>query len=257
MSTHDWSGCGAVVTGGASGLGAATAEKLAADGLRVAIFDLNETDGQILADRIGGILVRVDVSDTSSVTAGLARFETEIGTLRILVNCAGIGGSAKTVSRGAPHDPKLFERVLRVNLIGSFNCASQGAARMIKAEPVNDDGARGVIVNTASVAAFDGQVGQVAYSASKGGIVGMTLPMARDLASKGIRVCTIAPGLFRTPLLQELPEDVQASLGKQVPFPSRLGKPAEYAATVSHVIRNSMLNGEVVRLDGGLRMAPR
>jgi NAD(P)-dependent dehydrogenase (short-subunit alcohol dehydrogenase family) len=173
------------------------------------------------------------------------------------VNCAGIAGAAKTVSRGEAHDAEMFARTIRVNLIGSFNVASQAAALMVAGEPVGADGQRGVIVNTASVAAFDGQIGQIAYSASKGGVVGMTLPMARDLADKGVRVCSIAPGLFLTPMLAELPEDVQQSLGAQVPFPSRLGAPAEYAKLVCSILDNPMLNGEVIRLDGAIRMAPR
>ncbi|MCC1493210.1 SDR family NAD(P)-dependent oxidoreductase [Cognatishimia sp. F0-27] len=257
MSLVNWSGHGAIVTGGASGLGAATAERLAADGLRVALFDLNDEAGRAHAKKIGAHYIRVDVSDPASVSAGIEEAIQALTLPRVLVNCAGIGGAAKTVSRGAAHDPALFEKVIRVNLMGSFNCASQFAAKAVTAEPVDKDGARGVIVNTASVAAFDGQVGQLAYSASKGGIVGMTLPMARDLADKGVRVCTIAPGLFLTPLLHELPQDVQASLGAQVPFPSRLGDPAEYADMVSQITRNPMLNGEVIRLDGAIRMAPR
>jgi NAD(P)-dependent dehydrogenase (short-subunit alcohol dehydrogenase family) len=180
-----------------------------------------------------------------------------MGSLRVLVNCAGIGPAAKTVSRGAAHDPAVFETVIKVNLLGSFNCASQAAALMVVADPVAPDGQRGVIVNTASVAAYDGQIGQVAYAASKGGIVGMTLPMARDLADKGVRVCSVAPGLFLTPLLEGLPEDVQSSLGAQVPFPSRLGDPTEFASLVGHIVDNPMLNGEVIRLDGAIRMAPR
>lgn len=257
MSVVNWSGHGAIVTGGASGLGAATAERLAADGLKVALFDLNEEAGLAHAQKIDGHYVRVDVSDPASVKDGIEEAAKALPTFRALVNCAGIGGAAKTVSRGAPHDPSLFEKIIRVNLLGSFNCASQFAATAVALEPIDKDGARGVIVNTASVAAFDGQIGQLAYSASKGGIVGMTLPMARDLADKGIRVCTIAPGLFLTPLLHEMPEDVQASLGAQVPFPSRLGDPAEYADMVSQITRNPMLNGEVIRLDGAIRMAPR
>jgi NAD(P)-dependent dehydrogenase (short-subunit alcohol dehydrogenase family) len=252
-----WTGQAAIVTGGASGLGAATATALATMGLRVAVFDLNETAGRAHAQAIGGQFERVDVSDPSSVAAGIAAVEAASGAPRVLVNCAGIGPAAKTVSRGAAHDPGMFETVIRVNLMGSFNCASQAAARMVAAEPLGPDGARGVIVNTASVAAYDGQVGQVAYAASKGGIVGMTLPMARDLADKGIRVCTVAPGLFLTPLLEGLPEEVQESLGRQVPFPPRLGAPAEYAALVRHIVENPMLNGEVIRLDGAIRMAPR
>ncbi|WP_109666869.1 SDR family NAD(P)-dependent oxidoreductase [Roseicyclus mahoneyensis] len=254
---QDWAGMAAIVTGGASGLGAATAARLAAGGLKVAIFDLDTARGAAQAGALGGMFAAVDVSDTASVAAGIDAVEAAFGVPRVLVNCAGIGPAAKTVSRGAAHDAGLFDRVVRINLIGTFNCASQVAARMVAADPMDGDGARGVIVNTASVAAYDGQIGQVAYAASKGGIVGMTLPMARDLADKGIRVCTIAPGLFLTPLLQGLPAEVQASLGAQVPFPSRLGDPDEYAAMVEHITRNPMLNGEVIRLDGAIRMAPR
>lgn len=254
---QDWAGHGAVVTGGASGLGAATAAWLSHAGMKVTLFDLNADLGAAHAAAIGGQFARVDVSDPASVAAGLAAAVAAHGTPRVLVNCAGIGGASKTVSRGQAHDPALFARVIGVNLIGSFNCASQAAALMAAADPVDADGARGVIISTASVAAFEGQVGQVAYAASKGGIVAMTLPMARDLADKGIRVCAIAPGLFLTPLLAELPPEVQASLGAQVPFPARLGDPAEYAATVGHITQNPMLNGEVIRLDGAIRMAPR
>jgi NAD(P)-dependent dehydrogenase (short-subunit alcohol dehydrogenase family) len=244
----------AVVSGGASGLGRAVAEALAAAGATVTIFDLNEALGGTVAAGIGGRFHRVDVSDPASVAAGLARVE---GPLRIAVNCAGIGPAAKTVSRGAAHDPAVFAKTIGVNLIGSFNLASQAAARIAATEAVDGDGARGVIVSTASVAAYDGQIGQVAYAASKGGIVGMTLPMARDLSQYGIRVCTVAPGIFRTPLLDSLPEEVQASLGRQVPFPARLGEASEFAALVLHIVANDMLKGEVIRLDGAIRMAPR
>lgn len=253
----DWTGHGAIVTGGASGLGAATATKLAEMGMQVTLFDLNEELGDAHASSIGGRYANVDVSDPESVRAGIELAVAAHGSPRVLVNCAGIGPAAKTVSRGAPHSFDMFDKTVRVNLIGSFNCASQVAAKMVAAEVVDEDGARGVIVNTASVAAFDGQIGQVAYAASKGGIVGMTLPMARDLADKGVRVCTIAPGLFLTPLLAGLPAEVQTSLGEQVPFPSRLGAPHEYADMVAHITQNSMLNGEVIRLDGAIRMAPR
>ncbi|MGY6697584.1 MAG: SDR family NAD(P)-dependent oxidoreductase [Roseinatronobacter sp.] len=252
----DYSGQLAVVTGGASGLGAATVRALAANGLRVAIFDLDEERGNVLAEELGHLFCKVDVADPASVARGLERATSE-GTLRAMINCAGIGPAAKTVSRGAAHDPALFMRAISVNLVGTFNCASQAAAIMAAQPPEGPDGARGVIVNTASVAAYDGQIGQIAYSASKGGIVGMTLPMARDLADKGIRVCTIAPGLFLTPLLQSLPAEAQESLGRQVPFPSRLGSASEFAALVLHIMENPMLNGEVIRLDGAIRMAPR
>lgn len=252
----DFSGSVAIVTGGASGLGQATATALAKAGLKVVIFDLNVEAGEAQADAVDGTFFKTDVSNTDDVAAAMLKV-AEIGALRVVVNCAGIGGAAKTVSRGAPHDPELFERVIGINLMGSFNVATQGAALMVKNHSIDPDGARGVIVNTASVAAFDGQIGQLAYAASKGGIVGMTLPMARDLADKGVRVCALAPGLFLTPLLQDLPDDVQQSLGAQVPFPSRLGAPDEYAQMVCSIIDNPMLNGEVIRLDGAIRMAPR
>jgi len=254
---ENWENAVAVVTGGASGLGAASAKGLAEAGLKVAIFDLNEEQGQAKAAELGGIFQKVDVSDAASVKAGFAAVTEQLGAPRVLVNCAGIGPAAKTVSRGEAHDAGLFSKVIGINLIGSFQCASEAAAGMVGAEPMAPDGQRGVIINTASVAAYEGQVGQVAYAASKGGIVGMTLPMARDLADKGVRVCTIAPGLFLTPLLEGLPQDVQDSLGAQVPFPSRLGQPAEYAKLVCHILDNPMLNGEVIRLDGAIRMAPR
>ncbi|MDG1352727.1 MAG: SDR family NAD(P)-dependent oxidoreductase [Sulfitobacter sp.] len=257
MTLALWKGHVAIVTGGASGLGAATASALAQAGLKVALFDLGEEKGIAHAAALGGMFCRVDVADPASVKAGMDKVVAELGAPRIMVNCAGIGLAGKTVGRGEAHSFEMFDKTIRVNLIGSFNCASQAAAHMIAAEPLGPDGARGVIINTASVAAYDGQVGQIAYSASKGGIVGMTLPMARDLADKGIRVCTIAPGLFLTPLLDSLPEDVQRSLGAQVPFPSRLGAPAEYAKLACHIVDNPMLNGEVIRLDGAIRMAPR
>ena len=252
-----WSGSVAIVTGGASGLGAATATALADAGLQVALFDLNEAAGEAHAAALGGSFHKVDVSDAASVAAGMDAVSDAAGAPRVLVNCAGIGPASKTVSRGEPHDPAMFAKVIGINLIGSFICASQAAARMVALDPMAPDGARGVIVNTASVAAYEGQIGQVAYAASKGGVVGMTLPMARDLSDKGVRVCTIAPGLFLTPLLEGLPQDVQDSLGKQVPFPSRLGNPAEYGKLVCHILENPMLNGEVIRLDGAIRMAPR
>ena len=257
MTLQLWKGAGAIVTGAASGLGAATAQQLAADGLRVAVFDLNEDLGQAQAAKIGGAFVKVNVADPASVAAGIAQAQDQIGPIRVAVNCAGIVIGAKTVSRGAPHDADQFEKVIKINLLGSFNVASQAAAAMVAQDPVNADGARGVIVNTASVAAYEGQVGQLAYATSKGGVAAMTLPMARDLADKGVRVCAIAPGLFLTPMLEGLPDDVQASLGAQVPFPSRLGQPSEFAAMVSHITQNPMLNGEVIRLDGAIRMAPR
>ena len=247
----------AVVTGGASGLGAATATALASKGAKINIFDMNPSLGVDIAETLGGDFYQVDVSDAVAVTAAVKAVENKYQELRVLVNCAGIGSPSKTVSRGEPHDPAIFAKVISVNLIGSFNCASQAAAAMLRSHPITQDGGRGVIINTASVAAYEGQIGQVAYAASKGGVVGMTLPMARDLSANGVRVCTIAPGLFLTPLLESLPEDVQTSLGKQVPFPARLGDPREYGKLVCHIIDNDMLNGEVIRLDGAIRMAPR
>jgi NAD(P)-dependent dehydrogenase (short-subunit alcohol dehydrogenase family) len=247
----------AVVTGGASGLGAATASLLAAQGARVALFDRNAEAAAAHAQALNGTFHRVDVSDPDQVADGFAAAMRDGHDLRVLVNCAGIGPAAKTVSRGAAHDPSQFAHVISVNLIGSFNCASQAAAIMAAQDPVDRDGARGVIISTASVAAYDGQVGQVAYAASKAGIAGMVLPMARDLADKGIRVCAVAPGLFMTPLMETLPEEVRTSLAAQVPFPSRLGNATEFADLVCHIVGNPMLNGEVIRLDGAIRMAPR
>jgi len=247
----------AIVTGGASGLGEATARMLSSVGANVAIFDVDENKGLAVSEKINSDFYKVDVTDTISVNQAVSSFLKQNQGIQIVVNCAGIGPAAKTVSRGEPHSSELFAKVININLIGSFNVASICAAEMVKNREYSEDGFRGVIVNTASVAAYDGQIGQVAYSASKGGIVGMTLPMARDLSDKGIRVCSIAPGLFLTPLLESLPEEVQESLGKQVPFPSRLGKPTEFAKLVVHIIENDMLNGEVIRLDGAIRMAPR
>jgi NAD(P)-dependent dehydrogenase (short-subunit alcohol dehydrogenase family) len=248
----------AIITGGASGLGAAVARVLCEAGAPVTLFDLNQEAGEALAAELGGTFVRVDVSDAASVKAGFAAAREVQGQERIMVNCAGIGVAAKTVDRdGNPHDFAFYERVIRINLMGTFNCASNAAAGMAGGEPLSADGERGVIINTASVAAFDGQIGQIAYAASKGGIVSMTLPMARDLSKSGVRVMAIAPGIFKTPMLAGLPEEVQASLGAQVPFPSRLGEPAEYASLARHIVENSMLNGEVIRLDGAIRMTPR
>jgi NAD(P)-dependent dehydrogenase (short-subunit alcohol dehydrogenase family) len=246
----------AIVTGGASGLGAATARMLAAKGAKVALFDLNEEAGERIAEEIGGLFISVDVTSDQSVAGAVARAEEAHGVARVLVNCAGIAPAVKTVGRdGVPHGLDIFRRAVEINLIGSFNVLSKFAFRLIGAELVGDE--RGLIVNTASVAAYDGQVGQVAYAASKAGVVGMTLPVARDLASYQIRVMTIAPGIFWTPMLAGLPQAAQDSLGKQVPHPSRLGKPEEYAQLVASIIENPMLNGEVIRLDGAIRMAPR
>lgn len=252
----DIKGQSAVVTGAASGLGAAVAEALAAKGALVTIFDMNEEAGMAKAAELGGHFARVDVSDASAVASAMQEAASR-APLRVLMNCAGIGPAQKTVGKDGVHDPALFAKVIGVNLIGSFNCASQAAYHMSLTEPQTADGGRGVIVSTASVAAFEGQIGQVAYAASKGGVVGMTLPMARDLMKNGIRVCTVAPGIFKTPLLASLPQEVQDSLGAQVPFPSRLGDPAEFAALVAHIVDNDMLNGETIRLDGAIRMAPR
>jgi NAD(P)-dependent dehydrogenase (short-subunit alcohol dehydrogenase family) len=252
----DLNGIAAIVTGGASGLGGATAARLAAAGAKVAIFDLNETVGREHAAQIGGSFFKVNVADEDSVNKGIASAEAVNGVARILINCAGIGSAMKTVGReNVPHSLDLFRKVVEVNLIGSFNTIAKFAARLMTADVIGEE--RGVIVNTASVAAYDGQVGQAAYSASKGGIVGMTLPIARDLAQSNIRVMTIAPGLFLTPLLMALPEPARLSLGQQVPHPSRLGKPDEYAMLVESIVLNPMLNGEVIRLDGAIRMAPR
>ena len=246
----------AIVTGGASGLGAATARMLAKGGAKVTIFDLNEVLGIALAAELGGRFAKVNVASDDDVANAMAEAEAAHGVARVLVNCAGIGAPAKTIQRdGSPHPLYSFRRVVEVNLIGSFNVASKFAAALAKADRVGEE--RGVIVNTASVAAYDGQIGQVAYSASKGGIVGMTLPLARDLASIGIRVVTIAPGVFMTPILEVLTPEALASLGQQVPFPSRLGDPSEYADLAAAIIANPMLNGETIRLDGAIRMAPR
>ncbi len=248
-------GVNALVAGGASGLGAATARELNAAGANVTIADLNEERGSALADEIGAAFVKTDVTDPAQVEAAVAQAAGEEG-LRVSVCCAGIGWAEKTAGRRGAHSYDPFETVIRVNLIGTFNVLRLASAAMLANEP-DADGERGVCVNTASIAAYDGQVGQIAYSASKGGIVGMTLPAARDLAGVGIRVCAIAPGLFDTPLLAGLPEDARASLGASVPFPARLGRPEEYAALARHIVENPMLNGEVIRLDGALRMAPR
>ena len=245
-----------LITGGASGLGAATARMFAKNGGHVTIVDLNAELGEALAKDIGGRFVRCDVSSESDGQNAVDTAKSAFGGLNGLVNCAGIGTAIKTVGKTGPHELAPFVKTITVNLIGTFNMIRLAAAA-IGAEEPDAGGQRGVIVNTASVAAFDGQIGQAAYSASKGGIVGMTLPIARDLAQLGIRVVTIAPGLFKTPLLAGLPEEAQASLGKQVPFPPRLGEPPEYAQLVKAIVENDMLNGETIRLDGAIRMAPR
>lgn len=253
----------AIVTGGASGLGEATARRLAAEGAKVTIFDLNEERGQSVAEDIGGVFVKVDVCEPDSVAAGFEVAQKAHGGVRVLVNCAGIGPPMKTVSRdrntgeARMHDLPTFAKIIQINLIGTFNCIAYAATQMVDLEPLNEDGERGVIVNTASVAAEDGQIGQAAYSASKGGVKGMTLPIARDLAREGVRVNTILPGLFKTPLFEMLPEEAVRSLSASVPFPSRLGKPEEYADLVEHICTNSMLNAATIRLDGAIRMAPK
>ena len=252
----------AVVTGGASGLGAATARALAAKGVKVAIFDLQAEKGEALAREIGGVFCEVNVTSDESVDAGFARARAAHGQERILVNCAGTGNAIKTASRdkttGEPkHFPlDAFNWIIQINLVGTFRCIAKSAAGMLTLEP-GEDGERGAIVNTASVAAEDGQMGQAAYSASKGGVVGMTLPIARDLMNEGIRVNTILPGIFNTPLLQGAPENVKAALSASVPFPKRLGMPEEYAQLALTMITNGYFNGECVRLDGAIRMAPR
>ena len=245
-----------LVTGGASGLGAATARMAAENGAKVVIADLQADLGEKLARDIGGRFVRTDVTSETDGKAAVALALKEFGGLHVLVNCAGIGVAERTLGKDAPHDLQRFIRVISINLIGSFNMIRLAAFEMAKASP-NPAGERGVIVNTASVAAYDGQIGQAAYSASKGGVVGMTLPIARDLSRNGIRVNTIAPGLFETPLLAGLPKEAQESLAKQVPFPSRLGKPSEYAQLVRSIVENEMLNAETIRLDGAIRMAPK
>jgi 3-hydroxyacyl-CoA dehydrogenase / 3-hydroxy-2-methylbutyryl-CoA dehydrogenase len=251
-------GSGALVAGGASGLGEATARRLHARGASVVIADLNEQRGDALAEELGDSaqFVRVDVTDADSVQTAVDTAAALPGGLRISVCCAGIGWAERTASKRGAHTIEPFETVIRVNLIGTFNVLRLAAAGMLANEP-NDGGERGVCINTASIAAFDGQIGQVSYSASKGGIVGMTLPAARDLSREGIRVCTIAPGTFDTPLLAGLPEETRAELGKAVPFPPRLGRPEEFGALAIHIVENEMLNGEVIRLDGALRMPPR
>src|SRR5512147_13542 len=245
-----------LVTGGASGLGAATAQMAAANGAKVVIADLQVEAGEKLAKEIGGKFAKCDVTSEADGKAAVEAAVKGLGGLHVLVNCAGIGVAERTIGKDAPHDLGRFTRVITINLIGTFNMIRLAADAMAKASP-NAAGERGVIVNTASVAAYDGQIGQAAYSASKGGIVGMTLPVARDLSRNGIRVCTIAPGIFETPMLLGLPKEAQESLGKQVPFPSRLGRPAEYAQLARAIIENEMLNGETIRLDGAIRMAPK
>lgn len=245
----------AIVTGGASGLGAAVASALRAQNVRVAVLDRDVDKGTAFAAKIGAVFCETDVTDAASVAAALTQARAENGQERICVNCAGIAPAAKTVSRGEAHDLALFQQVISVNLVGSFNVASQSALGMVAANEVGEE--RGVIIHTASIAAFEGQMGQVAYAASKGGIVGLTLPMARDLARDGVRVMAIAPGIFGTPMVAGLSDDVQDALAAGIPFPARLGDPAEYASLALHIIENAFLNGSVIRLDGATRLAMR
>ena len=252
------SGSGALVAGGASGLGEATARRLHAEGAHVVIADLNQERGELLASELGerAAFVRADVTDADAVTAAVENAAQAPGGLRISACCAGIGWAEKVAGKRGPHALEPFEAVVKVNLIGTFNVLRLAAAAML-GNDTGSSGERGVCINTASIAAYDGQIGQVSYSASKGAIVGMTLPAARDLAAVGIRVCTIAPGTFDTPLLAALPEPARQALGAAVPFPPRLGRPEEFAALAVHIVENEMLNGEVIRLDGALRMPPR
>ncbi len=246
-----------LVTGGSSGLGAATAQRLSENGANVVILDINEELGSAVAQTMPhAIFCKTDVSNEEDVQSAVNQAVEEFGSIQGAINCAGIAIARKILSSRGNHSLADFEKVLRINLFGTFNVLRLAADQMAK-QSADERGERGVIINTASVAAYDGQIGQAAYAASKGGIVGMTLPAARELARSGIRVMTIAPGIFRTPMLAGLPEEAQKSLGKQVPFPSRLGNPDEYAALVQHILENQMLNGEVIRLDGAIRMAPR
>jgi NAD(P)-dependent dehydrogenase (short-subunit alcohol dehydrogenase family) len=252
----DLNGAGTIVAGGASGLGAATARELAARGARVAIADLNEDNANAVAEEVGGVAFKTDVTNEDEVRAAVEGAVEAFGGIRFAASCAGIGWAERVVGRNGPAQLQPFETVIRVNLIGTFNVLRFAAAAMSSNEP-GEDAERGAVVMTASIAAYDGQIGQTAYAASKGGVVGLTLPAARDLSRQGIRVCTIAPGTFDTPLLAALPQEARDELGKQVPFPQRLGKPEEFAALACHIAENRMLNGETIRLDGALRMPPR
>jgi len=252
----DIKGHAAIVTGGGSGLGAATATELAKAGAKVALLDVNMDAANAHAKTIGGIAVECDVSDSASAEAAIRQANARNGVARILINCAGIGKSGRIVGREGPMPLANYEQVIKINLIGSFNTLRLFAADLSKVEPM-EEGERGVAINTASVAAYDGQIGQAAYSSSKGGIVGLTLPAARELAQFGIRVCAIAPGIFLTPMLMGLPDEVRHSLAASVPFPQVLGKPEQYAALARHIVENRYLNGEVIRIDGSLRMAPK
>ena len=253
----DLNGVTALVTGAGSGMGAATAKALADRGARVAVVDLNLESAQQTADSIKGLALAADVSSSESVEAALQQVVDELGAPRVVVSCAGIAAASRIVGREGPHELDLYQRVINVNLVGTFNVLRLTAERMSLLEPVSKSGARGVIVNTASVAAYDGQIGQAAYSSSKGGVVALTLPAARELARFGIRVMTVAPGLIGTPMLLDMPDEVQQSLAGQVPFPQRFGTPEEYADLVLHIVDNEMLNGEVIRLDGAIRLQPK
>jgi NAD(P)-dependent dehydrogenase (short-subunit alcohol dehydrogenase family) len=250
-------GHAAIVTGGGSGLGAAAARALAAAGARVAVLDLDGGAAERVAGEVGGRAWALDVADAAAAEAAVRAVEGEMGGPRLLVNCAGVAPAARIVGRDGPVALDAFERVVRVNLVGTFNMLRLAAAAMARLEPVGENGERGVVVNTASVAAFEGQVGQAAYAASKGGVASLTLPAARELAGSGVRVVAVAPGLFGTPMLSGMPEKVREGLSQTVPFPRRFGRPEEFAALVLHVVANPMLNGCVLRLDGALRMAPR
>ena len=253
----DLNGVTALVTGAGSGMGAATAKALAKRGARVAVVDLNLESAQQTADSIKGLALSADVSSGESVEAALQQVVDELGAPRVVVSCAGIAAASRIVGREGPHELDLYQRVINVNLVGTFNVLRLTAERMSTLDPVSDSGARGVIVNTASVAAYDGQIGQAAYSSSKGGVVALTLPAARELARFGIRVMTVAPGLIGTPMLLNMPDDVQQSLAGQVPFPQRFGTPEEFADLVLHIVDNEMLNGEVIRFDGAIRLQPK
>ena len=249
-------GQAALVTGGASGLGAETARELARAGARVALLDRNVAEARVLAESTGGIALECDVTSTESIVAALEAATARHGTARILVNCAGIGGAKRLVGKEGPMPLLDFTRIINVNLVGTFNVMRLAAPGMLATEPLAD-GERGVMINTTSVAAYEGQVGQAAYAASKGGIAALTLPLARELAQFGVRVVAIAPGLFLTPLMGQLPPEVQESLGASIPFPKRLGRPDEFARLAAHIVTNLSLNGEVIRLDGALRLPPR
>ena len=249
-------GHSAIVTGAGSGLGAGVAHALAGAGAKVAVLDINEEAARATAQALGGLAIVCDVRDAASAEAAIATARDAHGVARVLVNCAGVGTPGRAVGRDGPLPLAEFEKVVGINLVGTFNLTRLAASDMFGLDPLADD-ERGVIVNTASVAAFDGQIGQPAYAASKGGVAAMTLPLAREFSSKGIRVMTIAPGIFSTPMLRGLSQEVQDALGQSVPFPKRLGQPEEFAALVMHIVANTMLNGEVIRLDGAIRMAPK